>query len=383
MFPLVVAFFAVGLSSSFVGPYIALFLTTAVDASTAQVTLFLVLSPLASVLGSGVVGRLSDRRPIRRTLMAIAGTAGTIGCLVTAFERHYWILLGLTVTFLALPGSLFPQIFAYARQVLERDAPDRVAMALSALRTVFSLAWVTGPALAAFALEAGGFALVFGSAAAMYALATAVVLLKLSPEPPRPVPHEQRAKVPRGLRLRLAVAAVAFTLLHTPMTVNVQTLPLHVSTGLGGRITDAGWLIGLCALLEIPLMLGLGALTTRVPLRYLLYAGASCGVAYFTLAATAQTVGLLGAGQVLNALFISATSALGMTFMQDMLPSQPGTASTIFANAFPIGAMLAGPLVGLAQTHGYPTGYAICAVLCALGLLTLVSLRSRVRDRLP
>jgi SET family sugar efflux transporter-like MFS transporter len=71
--------------------------------------------------------------------------------------RDYWVLLGLAVTAFALAGSLFPQTFAYARQVLQQHDPGRAAMGISSLRTVFSIAWVAGPPLAAALLSAGGF----------------------------------------------------------------------------------------------------------------------------------------------------------------------------------------------------------------------------------
>jgi SET family sugar efflux transporter-like MFS transporter len=64
--------------------------------------------------------------------------------------------------------------------------------------------------------------------------------------------------------------------------------------------------------------------------------------------------------------------------MQDMLPRHPGRATTLFTNAFPIGAMLAGPLFGLAQHFGFRLAYGISAALCASGLLVLIMTRPRV-----
>ena len=383
LLPLGLVFLAVGISTALVGPFLSLFLSTEVAANPLQITVFLVLSPLAGVIGSLVIGRISDRWPIRRALLIGGGTAGVIGCVATAFVRDYWILLALTVTALAVAGSLFPQTFAYARQVLERDAPDRAAMGISALRTVFSLAWVAGPALAAFLVEFGGFRWVYGTAAVMYAIAVLVGILWLeeirmpAPEPGAP----PAAPVLPGAAPRiLLLTALAFTLMQTPLTLGVQALPLFISEDLGGDVSQAGLVLGLCAALEIPLMLGLGVLATRVPLRLLLFAGAACGVAYYALAAVSTGVPLLLAGQLLNALFISGVGALGITYMQDLQPANPGQATTMFTNSFPLGAMLAGPLFGVAQQYGWRLGYWICAALCAAGLLLLAVLRT---DRVP
>ncbi|MEV8506854.1 sugar efflux transporter [Actinoplanes sp. NPDC051475] len=383
LLPLGLVFLAVGISTALVGPFLSLFLSTEVDAGPLQVTVFLVVAPLSGVLGSTLIGRLSDRRPIRRTLLVIGAVAGMIGCGLTAVVRDYWILLGLTVTAIGVANSLFPQSFAYARQVLERDAPDRAAMGISGLRTVFSLAWVAGPPLAAFLLATGGFAWVYGGAAVMYALAAAIGLFGLdeieAPAPSAAPGAGHESAFPATARWTLLLTAAAFTLLQTPLTLAVQALPLFIRTDLHGEVSYAGLVLGLCAALEIPLMLGLGAMSTRMPIRVLLLAGAACGIAYYGLVATATGVWLLFGAQLLNALFIAAVSGLGITYMQNMLPQHPGQATTLFTNSFPLGAMLAGPLFGVAQHFGYRHAYVICTVLCAAGLLLLTVVRPPTR----
>ena len=155
----------------------------------------------------------------------------------------------------------------------------------------------------------------------------------------------------------------------------MQALPLFLSRELDTGAGAAGLILGLCAALEIPLLLGFGWLSTRWSLRGLILVGGVCGVAYYSLAAAAGSVWVLVGGQVLNALFIAAVSGLGISYMQDMLPREPGRATTLFTNTFPIGAMLAGPLFGISQSHNFRLAYAMSAALCLLGLLVLISVR--------
>ena len=380
LLPLGLLFLAVGISVALFNPFLSLFLSTEVDAGPLQITAFLILAPAAGVVGSLAVGRLSDRRPIRRLLLIVGSLAGIVGTGLSVFVRDYWVLLGLAVTAYAIAGSLFPQAFAYARQLLERDDPARSAMGISSLRTVFSLAWVAGPPLAAFLLDRGSFAWVFGASAIMYALAALVAIFWLddvdAPLTSAPEQERKREHGPDAGRWTLWLSAAAFTLLQTPLTLSVQALPLFIGKELGGDVGDAGLILGLCAALEIPLMLGLGLLSVRVPLRLLLFAGAVCGIAYYSLVAVAGSVWLLLAGQVLNALFIAAVSGLGISYMQNMLPGQPGRATTLFTNSFPLGAMLAGPLLGLSQHFGFRLAYVLCAALCAAGLALLMVVRN-------
>jgi SET family sugar efflux transporter-like MFS transporter len=137
-------------------------------------------------------------------------------------------------------------------------------------------------------------------------------------------------------------------------------------------VSAAGLLLGLCAALEIPLMLAFGALTTRIPIRALILGGAVCGAAYYAIATAVTSVGPLYPAQIVNALFIASVTGLGISYVQDLLPAEPGRATTLFTNTFPIGSMLAGPLFGLAQNFGFRWAYAICTALCLAGLVVLV-----------
>lgn len=377
LLPLGLVFLAVGISTAVVDPFRSLFLSTAVGAGPVQLTVFLIVAPLAAVVASTLIGRLSDRWPIRRGLLIGTAAAGVVGMGLTAFVRDYWLLLALTATAVAAALALFPQAFAYARQVLARDGANP-AMGISTLRMVFSLAWVAGPPLGAALLSAGGFPAIFVTAAAVYALAALVAVLWLdtvdAPAAVADGPLPERADAADPSRATLLLTAAAFTMLQCPLALGIQALPLFVSTDLGGRATDAGLILGLCAALEIPLMFGLGMLTRRIPVRRLVLAGAGCGFVYYALGAVTPAVWVLAALQIVNASFIAAAVAgLGITYMQDLLPRQPGRASTLFTNTFPIGAILAGPLLGVAQRFGYRYAYVMAAALCAAGLLVLLT----------
>ncbi len=285
------------------------------------------------------------------------------------------------MTATATAACLIPQVFAYARTAMRGS--DRAPMAISSLRTLFSVAWVGGPPLAAVVLSAGGFTAVYACAAGMYAVAALIALRRLPELEPAHVdadPAAPAAAAETSRRL-VALTLAAFVLLQCATSLSVQLVSVYVTHDLGGDVRDSGLILGLCAGLEIPLMLGLGLLSSRVPVRRLILAGPVFAVAYFSLAAVTSHTWQLAVAQILNASSIAAIQGLGIAYFQDLLPGHPGRASTLYSNGFPAGAMLAGPIIGAAGHLGYRFAYASAAVLSAGGLVLLLINRGPTTDR--
>ncbi|WP_106614716.1 sugar efflux transporter [Saccharothrix carnea] len=365
-----------GVGYALAGPFLSLFLIKEVQAGPIAVGAFLLVSALASMLVSTLVGRLSDARAIRRTLLVVAGVSGAVGWVLFSVLREYWLLLVVAVTFWAVSSSQIPQMYAYARQLLERSGSAKAPLAMSGLRMTMSIAWVGGPPLGALLIGGGGFTWLFGVSAAIYVVAVLVALAWLPELGPSAAPTHEVA--PRaGLRREMVLAALAFVLLQGATTVGVTAMPLFVTESLGGTTRDAGLVLGLCAALEIPLMLGFGALALRFNHRVLVLSGGVVALAYYTIMLLTQATWQVMAAQVLHAVVISAVMGVGISYFQDLAPDRPGYASTLFTNTYKTSAMLTGPLVGLAQHFGYRTAYGMGLVMSVLGLALLLAAKRR------
>jgi len=380
LLPLALAFLTVGLSAAMSGPFLALFLADGLRVDGVHVAFFLAGAPVAAMVVSTLLGRVSDRLTSRRWFMVGTALAGSAATGLTAVVRDYWVLLAVTVTLAAAAGALLPQILAYARESV--PGGGRVALTLSSLRSLFSVAWVAGPPLAAVLLHVGGFALVYTGACLMYAVTALTALVALgAPRPTAPEPglpgetHGDGDRHGPASRSHLWAAVAVMALVRCAGSLAVQGLPLFTTQVLHGPVTDAGLLLGLCAALEIPFMIGFGALATRVPLRRLLAAGIVCGLVYTSVVATSTALWQLVAVQVVNAAGIAATAGLGITYLQDLLPGRAGRASTLYSNTFATGSALAGPVLGAAQTLGYRSPYLVGAVLSAAALALLLLVR--------
>ncbi|WP_063741273.1 sugar efflux transporter [Saccharothrix syringae] len=366
-----------GVGYALAGPFMSVFLIKQLQAGPVAVGAFLLVSSLGSIAVSTVVGRVSDSRAIRRLVLLTASSTGAVAWLLFAFVREYWLLLVVSVTLMAIASSQVPQVFAYARQVLDQTGSTRAPLAMSGLRTVMSLSWVAGPPLGAVLMAGTGFTGLFGVTALFYVLAAAAIALWL-PEPGVPEPASAEAAAePPAARAEVLLASVAFVLLQGATSVGVAAMPLFVPEVLGGTTTDAGLVLGLCAALEIPLMLGFGALAVRHDQRRLVLLGGAVALAYYAVVLAAQATWQVMAAQVLHAVVISAVMGVGISYFQNLAPDRPGYATTLHSNTFKISAMLSGPLLGVAQQFGYRSAYGIGLVMSVLGLALLLAARPR------
>ncbi|MGX7828585.1 sugar efflux transporter [Actinokineospora sp. 24-640] len=357
-----------GIGYALAGPFMSLFLVTELDAGPVAVGAFLLIGPLAAVVVSTLIGRYSDTRAVRRSLLVIGGVSGAIGYGVFAVSREYWLLLVVMVTFAAVASCLMPQMFAYARQSLEHN--PKAPLAISGLRMLFSVAWVAGTPLGALIIADSGFSLLFMVSASIYVAGAVVAAAWLPSLKAAPVRERTETVRPRG---QIALAAVAFVLMQAATSLGVLAMPLYVTSELAGTTGDAGLVLSLCAALEIPLMIGFGWLAMRVDQGRLVLVGAVVAIGYYAVMSTTTAVWQVAAAQVLNAVVISAVMGVGISFFQDLSPDRPGAATTLYTNTAKVSAMLAGPLVGLAQHLGYRSAYGLGLGLSVLGLAFLLA----------
>jgi len=376
--PLSLVSAAVGLGAALAFPFMSLFLSAEVGAGPLALGTFLLITPLASLVASTLLGRLSDARAVRRTLLIVGAVAGTLGYGLFAVLRNYWVLLLVSTTLVAVASSLLPQMFAYARQVLERGGSTRAPLIITGLRTLISLAWVAGPPLAALLVAKTGFTGLFAATGFVFGV-VALLALRLPEVAEAPPVEEDVEPVAPGPQPRFALSVLAFVLLQGAISLGVVTLPLFVTEQVGGTTTDVGLIMGLCAGLEIPLMIGLGVLASRVDQRRLVLAGAVVGLGYFGAMLLVETTWHIAAAQVLNAIVISAVMGIGISYFQSLSPERPGYATTMFTNSATVASMLAGPLLALAQVLTYRTAYGMSLAMSLIGLVLLLLARPRTR----
>ncbi|MFP6560566.1 sugar efflux transporter [Paraburkholderia sp. B3] len=421
--PLAGATLMLGVAMSFTAPYLSLFGVERAGMSPLRLGIFMTAIATSGVIASTAAGRYSDATGKHRLLLLVSLCAATLGYLSLCIVRDYRMLLAVGIAFIGAGGCALSLVFSFSRAALPAADDAERTFASATLRTILSAAWVFGPAVGALVLAAAGFYGLFLFAAASFAACATIVwrmreprvdehaTQHLMPRPTAPpagqgeqeerddLPYEgqplTQAEVEPGHSLgragaRMAArrqvstpevsskdimrAVVALTLIGLAANATMIVLPLYIVHGLQGTRIDVSIMLGLGALMEIPMMLALGARASVLNKPRWLAACAVVHAVYFVAMASAPGVHALIPMQMLNAFVVAVTSCLGMTYVQDLMPDSPGRATALFFNAARLGSILSGVLSGLlVQALGYRGTFLFCGLLalCALVLFAV------------
>ena len=379
--PLAGAIGAYGMLTAVLSTTTSLFLSSAVHAAPLLIGLFFTGRGAVSIVLNLGVGAMSDRLPDRRLLLVIAGMGGAIGGVCFAVLRDDVAILVTGVVFFSIGALAFSQLFAYANEFAH--AHDRpVAGFTSLLRAVFSASWVIGPPVAFYLLTRYGFGPLFLAVGGLSFL-TAVLSwgLRRLPAPlwPSQTPLDGRhrshhapsaAFSPLPARTWLLLGAIiALGVVNQMYSIDV---PLYVTKTLHLNAQLVGWMAGLGAALEIPIMITAGLFAERFGRLRLVIASAAGATVFFCLLPLARSAAPLLALQVLNAAWSAVALSIPMVMMQDEARRGAGAASSLYSSAFMSAGLLAGAITGVtAAAIGFGSVFWVCAALAAVaaGLL--------------
>jgi MFS transporter, SET family, sugar efflux transporter len=299
-----------------------------------------------------------------------------------ALVRDPLVLVVIGSTALALAALCFSQLFAHAR---ERFAPlhasgNAAAFQMSLVRVCFSLAWTAGPAIGAWMMMEHGFRGLFLGAAALFF----VFLIGVA----RYVPFERRPPELRAAirepvwrvvtRGDVFAVFVAFLLVFAAHAMNTMNLPFMLLTVLGASRIEFGITYGIGPVSEIPLMLWFGYLAGRGHQLALIRVGAAATLVYFMLLPLAQAPWQVFPVMILSGVSYAILTNVAILFFQDLVPGQPGLATTVFTNAVNLGNLLGYFGFGLlVQPLGHRGMFLASAALTTVTVLILLAYRPR------
>lgn len=364
-----------GLSYSFVIPFTSLFGTREVGMSSKAFAAYMLITSISGVFIATWLARWSDLRIARKTLLLVSGLFGTVGYLGNAYLRDFTSLTLVGMFFLGVSSVSFSQLFAYARDCIDKaDLPAAdTPLLMNVFRLFFAFSWTVGPAISSWVLAHGSFRLVYLLAAGIFALYSLLVAVYIPKEPPSAITRATAQSMPWHRTLRvpgLLAYFLAFVCFCCSTTLGMMSLPLLIVNTLHGNETQVGIAYSLAPIFEVPLMFLVGVWATRIETIRLIRATMLVAVAYFAGLFLVRSPVQVYPLQFLSATMVAVNGGIAITFFQDLLRHQPGTATNLYSNAHRIGSMLGYLLFGALQTL-WPlrSVFAASSGLCLLAFL--------------
>lgn len=336
--------FALGLGYSFVSPFLSLWGTQEIGMSPGTFSVFMTMTSLSGIVVATTLARWSDTHVPRKVMLMIGATGGMLGYSGYALVQDPRVLIAIGCTVLAFGAVCFSQLFAHTRErYFASDIPGiPPGFLMSVVRMCFSLAWTAGPSVGGWMMLQFGFRGLFLGAASLFFLFLLGVLIFVPFVPRSPQARATRREPVWRVLARGDIFALflAFLLIFAAHTLNMMNLPLVITKLLGGTAREVGITFGVGPLVEIPLMLWFGLIAARGHALALIRIGVGATVLYFLLLAVARAPWQIYPMQILHGVSFAIISNVAILFFQDLLPGQPGLATTVFTNAANLGNLV-------------------------------------------
>jgi SET family sugar efflux transporter-like MFS transporter len=372
----------VGLAFAFVAPFFSMFGTIEVGMSPLAFGVFMTATSVSGIALSTLLARWSDTWLSRRAVLLLGGVTGALSYVGYAFVRDVAWLTVIGCVLGGIASITFSQLFAYARDLLARSAvrPSDASLYMNVFRLFFSLSWTVGPAVASWVMLQYHFRGMFLVAALCFALFVLIVIFFVPRTPPSATARAAAARLPlRQALARPDVLAyfVAFSLLFASSTMGMMNLPLLVLNVLHGTGQQVGIIYSVAPAFEIPFMLFFGLLATRGDQARLIRVAVVLAVFYYVLLAVIRAPWQAYPVQILSAAVTAVIGGVAITFFQNFLPEQPGTATNLYSVAGRIGSMAGYLAFGtLASAFGHRAVFWACTLLSAVALVVVLAVRT-------
>lgn len=370
----------VGVSGTFTFPILSLYLIEAVGASPLAMGALIACRILSGVIVSQYIAKKSDNGLSRKYIVLVGQVGFVITTIFLAMSRHYYTILCAVIFFMSLSAASLPQIFSMGRDFADKQLEDKAAAFVSMMRAAIAVAWVMGPPLAFLVNDYLGFSLAFLVAGFFATMVFIIVCFTLPNTRIKKVHSDEKevnwSRIP-GVLFFLTCMFFAFS----ANNMYITSISLYITQELNFDSKWVGYLMGIAAFVEIPIMLGAGYLAPRFGANRLIYIACINGLIFYSGLLYAQQLWQFMVLQLFNGVFIGINASLGMLVVQDLMKKQIGQASTLYNNSLMLGVLLSSLVVGgLGQYFSYYAIFIVALICCLIALLFLHLMR---RQQLP
>lgn len=373
----VICMLLVGIGVSITQPYISLYCTEDLGMSASAFGVFMAVSSLSGVVINSIIAKHSDSGLDRKWIIIVAMISSALAYASYLVFHNFFALLMVVSLLNGIGTAGMTQIYAYAQESANKSKSADKALALSSLRSLISAGFLVGPLGGAIIWAALGYAGLFLGTSIIYLALASLVLLFLKRR--RVVEHHDARKISMGSSLKnrdIRYSLFAFILLFGVNTINSLNTPLFIMNVLQGTHAEIGLVVSVCAGLEIPIMIVLGAMGKKISNHALMIGGCFVAISYYSILSLSTHPWQLIAAQLLQATFVAIVMGNGLSYFANLLPHSPGLSTTIYSNGSTIGRLFGSLCFGIiAQYTGFRNVYWVCLALVISSLFILWRIR--------
>jgi len=367
--------FLQGIAISLSMPFLSLYFTNELGVSIGLFGVYLAVTLVAGIGINALIGKRSDLGLNRKHIYVFTSCCNAVAYCGYLFIHDFTYLFVYMTVFTALSAPGMPQLFAISREAVSRSSFNNHSFANSTLRSAFSLGFIIGPLVGTLLISNMGLKGIFTGSICVFILIGLLIstFLKTKGTIAKANVQAEISKFKLTQHPKIMVTFIVLILMFTAHWMSSINTALYITTILSGTTDDVGLISSICAALEIPFMLALGILGAKYSNRSIMLGGAVLGALYYIIVIFAGEMWQLIGAQLLLAVFVAIISATGISYIQDLLPSMPGYASSLYANSSTIGRLV-GSLTGglIATAVGYRYAFIFCFGLIAAAALLLV-----------
>ena len=361
-------------ASSLFNPVLSFYLNTELGLNPLHISLFFILLPVATILVVQTVARFSDMGLQRPAIICIASLFGIASAFVLHLRPSFLLLCTVGLICLASYPVSFPQIFASAREYGIKHIKKGSLMFTTFLRSLASLSWVFGPPLS-YGLALGvSFDMLFLVTALMFTCGCVTSYFFLPNVMDKSITAKD-AKIAWWKNRSVMILFLSMAFVFTAFSSYITTIPLFVTQELKLPTDMPGYMFGLAAFLEIPLMFLAAKIAKGIGLKPVVMIGCTSLCIFLIGLYFLHTYEQIMALQLFSAIFIACVSSMGMVLFQELLPSIPGQSTSLFINSSTAGQIAGGALISLAASGTYLAIYRVSIAMAIVGTLMLFFVR--------
>ena len=359
-----------GLVGAFVNPIMIYFLVEELQTEPMYIGVYTVSLTISGLIISQWLGTMADKGFSSRKMYLLATSGMVLALLVYSQTTSFTVVVLAGVSLMAFGSAAMPQMLTISRQWANNNKVNAGSFN-GQIRACISLAWVIGPPIGYMLVGAYGFTSSF-LVAIFFGVVSLLFVIFLVPEQNiQCVKNQQQAQT--KIPISFWFLTIAVVLGSTSNIIYSSSLPLYTINELGLPRYVPGLLMGVVACIEIPIMLFSNKLSKNIPKKTLMMSGFCFAMFFYLGIYHASQLWQFIVLQLANAVFYGFYAGLGLTLLQEQLPTRIGFTSAVYSNGIKVGLMFGSTATGIiAQYVNFQSANLAAAVVALLALIVMM-----------